>query len=85
MGVLNRSNAMMITGMADKRYGILVQMPENDPMNAPHLLGDQWSRTRWYDTEAARDVAFDDMLRQPRNYRIGDIPSIRLSKVSSDD
>ncbi|MGQ7845487.1 hypothetical protein ACUNV4_13475 [Granulosicoccus sp. 3-233] len=75
----------MITDMPEKRYGIMVQIPENDPMSAPHLLGENWSRTRWYDTEAARDLAFDDMLSQPRNYRIGDIPSIRLSKIASDD
>lgn len=75
---------MMNTVMAEKRYGILVKIPENDPMSAPHLLGDDWSRTRWYDTETARDVAFDEMLRQPGNYRIGDVPSIRLSKVISE-
>jgi len=69
--------------MAEQRYGILVKIPENDPMSAPHLLGDDWSRTRWYDTEVARNEAFDDMLKQPGNYRKGDIPSIRLSKVES--
>jgi hypothetical protein len=69
--------------IAGKQYGILVELPENDPMNAPHLLGAQWSSTRWYETETARDVALENMLKQPGYYRKGDTPSVRLSKVSA--
>jgi hypothetical protein len=73
------------TTTSAKRFGILVEMPENDPLRAPHLLGDDWSRTRWYDTEAARDSALEEMLTQPPYYRKGDTPSIRLTKVSNPD
>lgn len=76
---------MTITNMAEKRYGILVKIPDNDPMSAPHLLGDDWSGTRWYGSEGARDEAYAEMLRQPGNYRKGDVPSVCLSKISSED
>lgn len=69
--------------MAEERYGIRVELPENDPMSAPHLLGDDWAGTRWYDSEVARDEAFRKMLRQPGNYRKGDSPSMSLTRISS--
>lgn len=56
-------------------------MPDNDPMAAEHLLGEQWSGTRWYDSEAQRDAAYEDMLDHPRYYRRGDSPSIILEKI----
>lgn len=71
--------------MAEERYGIKVKLPENDPMRAPHLLGDDWSGTRWYGSEAARNEAFEKMLSQPGNYRKGDTPSMSLTKISSAD
>jgi hypothetical protein len=74
----------MATAIGKKRFGILVEMPENDPMSAPHLLGDNWSSTRWFDEESARDVAFEQMSQQPGYYRKGDKPSIRLTKISSE-
>lgn len=66
---------------AQKPYGIIVKMPENDPMSAPHLLGDDWAGERWFDTAEERDKAYDGMLHNPGNYRKGDRPSIQLSKV----
>jgi len=65
----------------DKPYGISVKLPENDPMSAPHLLGDNWEGTRWYTSAEERDVAFESMQNHPRFYRIGDTPSIQLEKV----
>jgi hypothetical protein len=67
-----------------KSYGIIVKMPENDPMSAPHLLGESWAGERWYDTEEERDSAFDGMMRNPSYYRKGDRPSIQLTKVNPD-
>lgn len=64
-----------------KPYGIIVKMPENDPMSAPHLLGDSWAGERWFETEEQRDGAFEGMMRNPDNYRKGDRPSIQLTKV----
>jgi len=63
------------------RWGIAVQMPKDDPMSAPHLLGDDWKGVRWYDSEADRDAAMARMADQPPWYRRGDTPSVRLEKI----
>jgi len=63
------------------RFGIRVKMPENDPLAAPHLLGDAWQGERWYLTESERDVALEKMRRQPPYYRRGDSPSVQLEKI----
>ena len=64
-----------------RRYGIVVTMPPNDPLSAPHLLGEEWSGTRWFDSAEARDTALEAMRRQPRYYRYGDRPSVELTPV----
>lgn len=73
----------VVTASGEKQFGILVELPANDPMSAPHLLGDKWSGARWYDSEVARDAAYEQMLAQPGNYRKGDKPSVVLTKVSA--
>ena len=66
---------------AEKNFGISVKLPDNDPMAAPHLLGDDWTGTRWYESAQERDAAFDEMQNHPRYYRRGDSPSIVLEKL----
>lgn len=63
------------------RYGIRVTIPGGDSMSAPHLLGDNWNSTRWFDSEGERDEALADMQRQPPYYRLGDSPTVELEKV----
>lgn len=65
-----------------KPYGISVELPEGDPMSAPHLLGDEWSGTRWFSTAEERDGILESMKRQPAYYRKGDTPSIRLDVIN---
>ncbi len=65
----------------NKKFGISIKLPENDPMAAKHLLGDDWVGERWYSSAAERDVAFIDMQNHPRYYRKGDTPSIVLTKL----
>jgi len=69
---------------AGKPYGIRVDMPENDPMSAPHLLGEDWAVSRWFDSAEARDAAMQSMMTQPTYYRRGDTPSINLSPIDPD-
>ena len=64
-----------------KRYGIRITLPEGSTLLMDHLLGKDWEAYRWYDSAEARDVAFEDMLRQPGNYRQGDIVQQVLHKV----
>ena len=63
---------------SSRRFGIRVELPDNDPMRAGHLLGEDWAAMRWFDSEEARDRAFDGMLNQPGYYRKGDSPSVQL-------
>lgn len=66
---------------SSRRFGIVVTLPPNDPMAAPHLLGEGWSSTRWYESAEARDAALAEMRRHPSYYRRGDVPSIVLTPV----
>ena len=63
------------------RFGIRVSMPADDPMSAPHLLGDDWQGERWYATAEDRDRALAKMEKQPPYYRKGDTPSVVLEKI----
>ena len=64
-----------------KKYGIKMQLPEGDPMRSAHLLGDDWETINWYATEAERDRAFAEAQQKHPYYRIGDHPSVVLTKV----
>lgn len=64
-----------------KKFGISIKLPENDPMAASHLLGEDWQGERWYESAEARDAALADMQDHPRYYRIGDVPSIIVTKL----
>ena len=45
-----------VSGPEGKAFGIAVTLPEGDPMAQPHLLGDEWSGTRWFATAEERDA-----------------------------
>jgi hypothetical protein len=64
-----------------KPFGIRVTMPPTDPMRKSHLLGEDWEAFRWFETEAERDAAFENMDRDIVYYRDGDNPSQILSKI----
>ncbi|MFK7996230.1 MAG: hypothetical protein AB8B87_18980 [Granulosicoccus sp.] len=65
----------------NKPYGVKVALPENDPFNMPHLLGENWAGMRWFATAEERDVAMASILKQPGNYRRGDVPSILVTAI----
>jgi len=65
----------------DRPFGVKVELPDNDPMSMPHLLGDDWAGTRWYASAEERDAALAAILKQPAYYRKGDTPSINVSKL----
>lgn len=37
-----------------QKYGVRMTLPENNPLNAEHLLGADFNAERWFDTEAER-------------------------------
>lgn len=67
-----------------KRYGIKITLPPGDTFSAAHLLGDNWESYRWYDNEADRDHAYEQMLERPPYYRRDEDPSQIVSKVEHD-
>ena len=64
-----------------KPYGVKVQLPKDGPFSMPHLLGEDWTGTRWFATAEERDVAMEAIIEQPGNYRKGDKPSIIVTAV----
>ncbi len=72
----------MNTQEPQKPYGIRCNLPPDDPMSAPHLLGPDWEAYRWYPTEQQRDADYEDYRREHRYSRRGDQPSVIYTKVS---
>ena len=62
-----------------QRYGIRVTLPPDDTLR--NVLGDDWERLHWYDTEAERDAAYERMATRHGYYRTTDSPSQILEKI----
>ncbi len=67
-----------------KKYGIKITLNDENPMRAEHLIGPDWEGFRWYNTEAEREAAYEDVIRQLPNYRKGDRPAETVTKVERD-
>lgn len=64
---------------AEQRYGIRVTLPPGDTFT--RLLGTDWERLHWYDSEEERDEAFERMAIRHGYYRKTDDPTQILEKV----
>lgn len=64
-----------------KHYGIKITLPPGDTLTASHLLGNNWESYRWYDNEADRDRAYEQMLDRPPYYRRDEDASQVITKV----
>lgn len=64
----------------ERNYGIRVTLPATDTMRK--VIGDDWERTHWYASEAARDAAFERMAERHGYYRKTDTPTQVLEKIS---
>ena len=64
-----------------KKYGIRITLAETNPMRLPHLLGEDWESTHWYDSKEERDDALAAMSRQLPYYREGDNVAQVFSKI----
>lgn len=65
--------------IAERRFGIRVMLPPNDTLR--NVLGDDWERVHWYETEAVRDAAFEKMAARHGYYRNTDTPTQVLEKI----
>lgn len=68
----------------DKKYGVKITMPADDPMRAPHLLGEDWSSERWFETAAERDAWIEEQRHEHAYSRRGDIVSELFEKIERD-
>lgn len=66
-----------------KSYGIRVRLPAQDTFRL--VLGGDWEKFHWFDSESDRDTQMDDMRRQHEYSRAGDRPTIVLAKVRRDE
>ncbi len=64
-----------------KRYGIRIRMSDMHPLALPHLLGDAWETTKWFDSEAERDRIYAALCRRIPYYRRGDEPARQVDKI----
>jgi hypothetical protein len=64
---------------APRPYGVRVSLPAGDPFRK--LLGEDWSRTHWYESAEERDAALAEMSRKHEYSRPGDRPALSLEKV----
>ncbi|MEL6870079.1 MAG: hypothetical protein AAFO81_09790 [Pseudomonadota bacterium] len=60
-------------------WGIRVSAPSTDPFNL--LVGGDWSREHWFESADQREVALREMRKRHGFYRIGDDPSIVLTRI----
>ncbi len=60
-------------------FGVRVALRSDDPFRK--LLGDDWSRTHWFETLEERDEALLEMSREHEYSRPGDRPAMVFEKV----
>jgi len=62
-------------------FGIRVSLPDSDPFAA--LIGENWSKTHWFATQAERDQAMREMQRRHEYSRRTDKPAITLEAIKN--
>jgi hypothetical protein len=61
------------------RFGIRVRLRNTDPFRK--LLGDDWDKEHWFDTESERDAALVEMSGRYLYFRPGDEPALVFDKI----
>ena len=79
MSTCQTHNLRHPTSTAPRAYGVRVSLPAGDPFRK--LLGEDWSRTHWYETAEERDAALAEMSRKHEYSRPGDRPALSFEKV----
>lgn len=64
---------------SEKRHGIRVSLPGNDPFR--HLLAEDWETFHWFADAGERNTALADMSRRHEYSRLGDAPTLRYEPV----
>jgi len=79
MSTCQTHNLRFPVSTAPRPYGVRVSLPVGDPFRK--LLGEDWSRTHWFETAEERDAALAEMSRKHEYSRPGDRPALSFEKV----
>ena len=60
-------------------YGIRLSVISSDPFSA--LVGSDWTKDKWFASEAQRDAEYIEISRQHQYSRSGDRPTLRYEKI----
>jgi hypothetical protein len=79
-----KSNAHNLSSLIKEAglFGIEFRLPEEDTFNL--ILGTNWKYYRWYALREERDQAYQELKKEHAYSRIGDAPTILLSKIVRD-
>lgn len=64
---------------ADRRFGVRVRLAPGDPLK--RLIGSDFERVRWFDSQTERDRAMADMASEHLYSRRGDRPTLVFEPV----
>lgn len=67
-------------GDDERRFGLRLRLPPGDTFGS--ILGNDWTRERWFVSERARDEAIAELRRQHPYYRLGDRPTLQIEKIN---
>lgn len=67
------------TAGVERRFGIRVTLPPGDTLRK--IVGNDWERLHWYQSEDERDSAFEHMAARHGYYRNTDNPTQVLEKI----
>jgi hypothetical protein len=79
MTICQSHNLRAQVTQAPRPYGLRVSLGESDPFRK--LLGADWNRVHWFESETARDAALADMSRKHEYSRPGDRPAVVLERI----
>lgn len=79
MSICQPHNLRVVDSGHTRPYGVRVSLRASDPL--AKLLGQNWSRTHWFETPQQRDAALHELSRKHEYSRPGDQPALVVVKV----
>ena len=79
MDVSNAHNLTAREQVTERRFGIRVSAPVEDPF--ARIVGSDWHAHHWFATREERDRTLHDMAARHRYSRMSDTPSIILEPI----
>jgi len=80
MNYCHPHNSKNNSNSSEKNYGIKIMLPPGDCLG--NLIGSDWSKQRWFESEEKRDAAFENMIIRHGYYRKTDSPTQIIEKIS---